>query len=52
MSKHIPKLKFLIIFLVGLAGSIAYFTFAKAQTDDEGPGDTAHHDDRAQGLPG
>ena len=36
MSKHIPKLKFLILFLVGLAGSIAYFTFAKAQTDDEG----------------
>lgn len=36
MSYHIPKLKFLIIFLVGLAGSMAYFTFAKAQTDDEG----------------
>src|SRR5580698_9439458 len=36
MSKHILKLKFLIIFLVGLAGSIAYFTFAKAQTDDQG----------------
>src|ERR1039457_6848559 len=36
MSKHIPKLKFLILFLVGLAGSIAYFTFAKAQTEDEG----------------
>jgi type II secretory pathway component GspD/PulD (secretin) len=36
MSKHIPKLKFLIIFLAGLAGSMAYFTFAKAQTDDEG----------------
>src|SRR5579863_4279620 len=34
MSKHIPKLKFLIIFLVGLAGSITYLTFAKAQTDD------------------
>src|SRR5665213_2697108 len=36
MSKHIPKLKFLIIFLIGLAGSITYLTFAKAQTDDEG----------------
>ena len=36
MSKHIPKLKFLILFLVGLAGSIAYLTFAQAQTDDEG----------------
>ncbi len=36
MSKHIPKLKFLIIFVVGLAGSIAFLTFAKAQTDDEG----------------
>jgi type II secretory pathway component GspD/PulD (secretin) len=36
MSKHIPKLKLLIIFLVGLAGSIAYFSFAQAQTDDEG----------------
>jgi len=36
MSKHIPKLKFLILFLIGLAGSISYFTFAKAQTDDEG----------------
>ena len=36
MSYHIPKLKFLIIFLIGLAGSIAYLTFAKAQTDDEG----------------
>ncbi len=36
MSYHIPKLKFLIIFLIGLAGSIAYFTFAHAQTDDEG----------------
>ncbi|MBF0571351.1 MAG: type II secretion system protein GspD [Candidatus Omnitrophica bacterium] len=35
MSKHIPKLKFLILFLVGLAGSIVFFTFAKAQTDDE-----------------
>jgi type II secretory pathway component GspD/PulD (secretin) len=34
MSYHIPKLKFLIIFLIGLAGSIAYMTFAKAQTDD------------------
>jgi len=33
MSKHILKFKFLIIFLVGLAGSIAYLTFAKAQTD-------------------
>src|SRR5208283_3433751 len=36
MSYHIPKLKFLIIFLVGLAGSMAFFQFAKAQTDDEG----------------
>src|SRR5665213_2856966 len=36
MSKHIPKLKFLIIFLVGLAGPISFLTFAKAQTDDEG----------------
>ena len=36
MSKHIPKLKFLILFLVSLAGSITYFTLAKAQTDDEG----------------
>jgi type II secretory pathway component GspD/PulD (secretin) len=36
MSKHIPNPKFLIIFLVGLAGSIAYFTLAKAQTDDGG----------------
>ncbi len=36
MSKHIPFPKFLIIFLIGLTGSIAYFTFAKAQTDDEG----------------
>lgn len=36
MSNHIPKLKFLIIFLIGLAGSITYFTFAGAQTDDEG----------------
>src|SRR5476651_752377 len=36
MSKHIPPLKFLIIFLAGLAGSIAYLTFAKAQTDDQG----------------
>jgi len=36
MSKHIPKLKFLILFLVGLAGPIAFFSFAHAQTDDEG----------------
>src|SRR5665213_1910862 len=36
MSKHILKLKFLIIFLVGLGGPIAYQTFAKAQTDDQG----------------
>ena len=36
MSPHIPKLKFLFIFLIGLAGSIAVLTFAKAQTDDEG----------------
>ena len=36
MSKHIPKLKFLIIFLVGLAGAIAFLTFAKAQTEEEG----------------
>jgi len=36
MSKHTPTLKFLIILLLGLAGSIAYWTFAKAQTDDEG----------------
>ena len=35
MSKHIPKLKFLILFLISLAGSITYFTFAQAQTDDE-----------------
>ena len=34
MSNHIPKLKFLILFLIGLAGSISYLTFAKAQTDD------------------
>ncbi len=34
MSPHIPKLKFLILFLIGLAGSIAFLTFAKAQTDD------------------
>ena len=34
MSKHIPTSKFLIIFLVGLAGSIVNLTFAKAQTDD------------------
>jgi type II secretory pathway component GspD/PulD (secretin) len=36
MSKHIPTSKFLILFLISLAGSITYFTFAKAQTDDEG----------------
>jgi type II secretory pathway component GspD/PulD (secretin) len=36
MSKPIPKLKFLILFLIGLAGSITYLTFAGAQTDDEG----------------
>jgi len=47
MSPHIPKLKpwnpaliagmtvrCLIILLIGLSGSIAYLTFAKAQTDD------------------
>jgi len=52
MSKHIPKLKFLILLLVGLAGSIAYFPFAKAQTDDGGASHQAHHHDRAQGFPG
>ena len=36
MSKPIPKLKFLILFLISLAGSIVYFTLASAQTDDEG----------------
>ena len=36
MSYHIPKLKFLIIFLIGLAGSIAYMTLAHSQTDEEG----------------
>src|SRR5580692_6130984 len=35
MSKHIPKLKFLIIFLIGLAGSITYLSLAKAQTDED-----------------
>jgi len=32
MGKHMSFSKFLIIFLVGFAGSIAYLTFAKAQT--------------------
>jgi len=35
MSKHIPKLKFLIIFLAGLASLTAYLTLAKAQTNDD-----------------
>ncbi len=35
MSKHIPKSRFLIIFLVGLVGVTAYLTFAKAQTDKD-----------------
>src|SRR5277367_6104763 len=35
MSYHIPKFKYLIIFLIGLVGSIAMMTFAKAQTDDD-----------------
>jgi len=35
MSKHIPKLKILVLILIGLAGSISYFTFAKAQTDED-----------------
>ena len=36
MSKHIPKLKFLIIFLAaGLAGVAAFVSFAKAQTSDD-----------------
>ena len=36
MSTHILNSKFLILFLVSLAGSSALFTFAKAQTEDEG----------------
>jgi len=36
MSNHIPKLKFLILLLVSLAGAITFFTFAGAQTDDAG----------------
>jgi len=33
MNKHMLNFKFLIIFLSWLAGSMAYLTFAKAQTD-------------------
>jgi len=33
--KPTPKLKFLIIFLIGLAGSIAYLTIVRAQSDDD-----------------
>jgi len=36
MSKHIPKLKFLILLLVGLSGSIAFVTLAHTQTEEEG----------------
>jgi type II secretory pathway component GspD/PulD (secretin) len=35
MRYYIPKLKFLILFLIGLGGAITYFTFAHAQTDDD-----------------
>ncbi|MBF0504729.1 MAG: hypothetical protein HQL14_06460 [Candidatus Omnitrophica bacterium] len=35
MSKHIPKLKFPILLLAGLLGSIAFLTLAPAQTDEE-----------------
>src|ERR1035441_8775133 len=35
MSKHIPKLKFLILLLVGLTGSIAFLNWAHAQTDED-----------------
>lgn len=36
MSKHIPKLKFLILLLVGLLGSMAFVARTHAQTDEEG----------------